>query len=346
MTRIARWLWAGALACGLLAGPAFAADTTSAQEQAQRQSIQPGNNAPVWRDVRGGDNPYQTSQVRGRESTVLVQPAGETWRQLRNGPITVYGGWLIVLMVIAIGAFYGFKGPIRLKDKPTGRLIKRFNAWERTVHWSLAASFILLGITGLVILFGKHILLPVIGYTLFSYVAILSKNIHNFMGPLFAFCTILMFFTYVRDNLPSGDDLKWIIKGGGLFTGEHVTSGRFNAGEKSWFWIGVTFLGILVSASGFILNFPNFDQTRELMQQANTVHAVVAVAFISMALGHIYIGSLGVEGAYEGMRTGYVDEVWAKEHHERWYHEVAERQPAGGAARAAPASSMKEGWKV
>jgi len=346
MSRIARWLSAGILACGLLAGPVIAADTTSAQEQAQRQATQPGNNAPVWRDVRGGENPYQTSQVRGRESTVLVQPAGETWRQLRNGPVTVYGGWLIVLMMIAIGAFYGFKGPIKLQEKPTGRRVQRFSAWDRMVHWGAAISFVLLAVTGIVILFGKHILLPVIGYTLFSYLAILSKNVHNFMGPLFAFCTILMFVTFVKDNLPSGDDIKWFLKGGGLFTGEHVPSGRFNAGEKTWFWGGVTLLGIVVSVTGFVLNFPNFDQTRELMQQANIIHAISAVVFITLSLGHIYMGTLGVEGAYDSMRTGYVDEVWAKEHHERWYHEVAERPQGGGSTRPAPANSMKEGWKV
>jgi len=197
-----------------------------------------------------------------------------------------------------------------------------------------------------VILFGKHILLPVIGYTLFSYLAILSKNVHNFMGPLFAFCTILMFVTFVKDNLPSGDDIKWFLKGGGLFTGEHVPSGRFNAGEKTWFWGGVTLLGIVVSVTGFVLNFPNFDQTRELMQQANIIHAISAVVFITLSLGHIYMGTLGVEGAYDSMRTGYVDEVWAKEHHERWYHEVAERPQGGGSTRPAPANSMKEGWKV
>ena len=346
MSRIARWLSAGILACGLLAGPVIAADTTSAQEQAQRQATQPGNNAPVWRDVRGGENPYQTSQVRGRESTVLVQPAGETWRQLRNGPVTVYGGWLIVLMMIAIGAFYGFKGPIKLQEKPTGRRVQRFSAWDRMVHWGAAISFVLLAVTGIVILFGKHILLPVIGYTLFSYLAILSKNVHNFMGPLFAFCTILMFVTFVKDNLPSGDDIKWFLKGGGLFTGEHVPSGRFNAGEKTWFWGGVTLLGIVVSVTGFVLNFPNFDQTRELMQQANIIHAISAVVFIPLSLGRIYMGTLGVEGAYDSMRTGYVDEVWAKEHHERWYHEVAERPQGGGSTRPAPANSMKEGWKV
>jgi len=344
---VKQWLFAGlvSLMCAVIPAQVMAADASSAQDQAARQQTQPGNNAPVWRDVRGGDNAYQTTQVRGIESSVLVQSAGETWRQLRNGPITNYGGWLIVGVMILIGAFYAWKGQIKLQGKPSGRRILRFGAWDRMVHWGAAISFVLLAVTGIVILFGKHILLPIFGYTLFAWLAILSKNVHNFVGPVFAFCTILLFVTFVKDNLPKLHDLKWFAKGGGLLTGEHVPSGRFNAGEKAWFWIGVTALGIVVSVTGFVLNFPNFEQGRELMQQANVIHAIAAVVFMAMSLGHIYIGTLGTEGAYEAMRTGYVDEVWAKEHHEYWYQETAGKK-GGGAVSPAAASALKEGWKT
>jgi len=345
--RARQWLMVvlASLMCAVVPAQVMAADTSSAQEQATRQQTQPGNNQPFWSDVRGGDNAYQTTQVRGIESSVLVQSAGETWRQLRNGPITNYGGWLIVGVMILIGAFYAWKGPIKLHEKPTGRRLLRFGSWDRMVHWGAAISFVLLAVTGIIILFGKHILLPIFGYALFSWLAILAKNIHNFVGPVFAFCTILLFVTFVKDNLPKLHDLKWFAKGGGLLTGEHVPSGRFNAGEKAWFWIGVTALGIVVSATGFILNFPNFEQGRELMQQANVIHAIAAVVFMAMSLGHIYIGTLGTEGAYEAMRTGYVDEVWAKEHHEYWYQETAGNK-GGGAASPAAASALKEGWKT
>jgi formate dehydrogenase subunit gamma len=344
---IRQWLCAGLAALALvLSAPSFAADTGSAQEQAARQQSQPGNNAPVWRDVRGGDNAYQTTQVRGVESAVLVQTEGETWRQVRNGLVTVYGGWLLVVIMAIIGAFYAWKGPIKLHEKPSGRQLLRFSAWDRMVHWGAAISFILLAVTGTIILFGKFILLPVIGYTLFAWLAILAKNVHNFVGPVFAFCTIMMFITFVKDNFPKAHDLKWLAKFGGLLSDEHVPSDRFNAGEKVWFWLGVTLLGIVVSITGFILNFPNFEQGRELMQQANVIHAVAAVLFLTMALSHIYLGTVGVEGAYEAMRTGYVDEIWAKEHHEYWYRDaIAENKSGGGAASPATASAMKEGWK-
>lgn len=345
--QIRQWLLMAlvSLTCAGFSASAMAADSDS-QEQAARQQTQPGNNAPVWRDVRGGDNANQTTQVRGIESSVLVQSGGETWRQLRNGPITVYGGWLLVVIMIMIGAFYSLKGPIKLHEKPTGRRLLRFTAWDRMVHWGAAISFVLLAVTGTIMLFGKHILLPIIGYTLFSWLAILSKNIHNFVGPVFAFCTILLFLTFVKDNFPKAGDIKWLTKAGGMLSGEHVPSGRFNAGEKVWFWLGVTLLGIVISVTGFILNFPNFEQGRLLMQQANVIHGIAAVLFVVMGMSHIYLGTVGVEGAYESMRTGYVDEAWAKEHHENWYQEAVAGNKGGGAARPAAASALKEGWKT
>lgn len=305
-------------ACMVLAaqGPAFA----DADSQAKRQVDQPLNNAPVWRDVRSGE-PAVTS-VKGRETNVLVQPQGETWRQLHNGPLVFYGGALILVVACALGAFYSWKGQIKLHEKPTGKLIERFNDMERLTHWTVAISFVILAVSGLVMLFGKYFLLPLIGYSLFGYFGILCKTLHNFVGPIFIISLVPMVYVFIRDNLPKLYDLKWLAKGGGLASGEHVPSGRFNAGEKIWFWGGVLLLGILVSLSGLVLDFPNFDQTRSMMQDANIIHATVAVLFMSAALGHIYLGTIGMEGAYESMRHGHVDETWAREHHEYWYDDV------------------------
>jgi formate dehydrogenase subunit gamma len=166
------------------------------------------------------------------------------------------------------------------------------------------------------------VLLPLIGYTLFSWLAILSKNLHNFVGPLFFICVLLLFFTFVRDNFWRRYDLNWLRHFGGLLTKKDVPSGKFNAGEKLWFWTGVFAAGLIVSASGFVLDFPNFDQTRNTMQIANIVHLVIASLFILAALGHIYMGTIGMAGAYTAMSTGYVDETWAKEHHLYWYNDV------------------------
>lgn len=308
------------------------ADPVKAQQE--RSVAQPGNNAFVWRQVRSGNPEYTTTTVRGRETDVAVQSWGDTWRRIRNGPVTFWGGWLVVAVALAIAALYFTKGPVKVHDRPTGHLIHRFSAVEQVAHWCMAISFVVLGISGLVMLFGKHVLLPIIGYTLFAWLTALAKNLHNFVGPFFIVATVIFVALFIRDNLPRAYDLKWFAKSWAYLTGkEHVASGRFNAGEKVWFWAAVVGLSVVMSWSGLVLLFPNFDQTRGVMQAAWIWHAVAALIYIALSLGHIYLGTLGVEGAYQAMRTGYVDEVWAKEHHEIWYNEVK----SGGAAAASGA---------
>lgn len=292
----------------------------NAAEQAKRQQQQPGNNAPVWRDVRSEKEHYTTD--RGVEAGVLIQSGGETWRQRRNNQLIPAGGALIIAALAACALYFWWRGPLRVKAPDTGRKILRFSGFERTVHWTVAITFTILALSGLIMLFGKAVLLPIIGHTLFSWLTILGKNLHNFVGPVFAIGVIVLFVTFVRDNLPSVKDALWFAKGGGLFSDVHVPSGRFNGGEKVWFWIGVLLLGVTVSASGLFLNFPNFLQGREAMQLANVIHVIATVVMMAMAAGHIYIGTIGAEGAFKGMKTGYVDESWAREHHEYWYDEV------------------------
>ena len=311
------------------------------ESQAQRQQVQPGNNAPVWREARSGKEEY--TAVKGRETGVLIQTEGETWRKLRNGPITLYGGWLVVLVLITMGVFYKVRGPIALHSPPTGKMIERFSSFERIAHWSMAISFCILALSGLTMLFGKHVLLPLIGHTLFSWLAELGKNLHNFVGPIFMFSIVVFVVKFIRDNIPRAYDFIWLAKGGGVLSGEVVPCGRFNAGEKIWFWGGVIGLGIVSSASGLVLDFPNFDQTRSTMMLANIVHVIAGLWFIIWSFTHIYLGTVGTTGAYEGMRNGYVDETYAREHAQYWYEDVKSGRrelpsgmPAETAATTAP----------
>jgi len=316
---------------------------SNVEQQQKRNVEQPYNNAPMWRDVRKEGQEHYTS-VKGRETGVLVQSAGNTWRQIRNGPVTFYGGWLVVVIGLIIAALYFGRGPIKLHDKPTGRMVQRFTSMEQVVHWCTAISFVVLGLSGLIMLFGKHLLLPVIGYTLFAWLTALAKNLHNFVGPFFIASVVVMIFTWLRDNLPRAYDFQWFAKAYGFFVrGEHIPSGRFNAGEKGWFWICVVALSVVVSYTGVILLFPNFDQTRAVMQEAWIWHATAALIYIAISLGHIYMGTIGVEGSYQCMRTGAVDETWAREHHQFWYDEVKSgRSAAAGGAVPAGAPHMKE----
>jgi formate dehydrogenase subunit gamma len=226
-------------------------------------------------------------------------------------------------MLIIIIAFYLIRGTIRLSTARTGRLIERFTVLERLAHWTTAITFVILAISGMLMLFGKHVVLPVLGHTAFSVIAIVSKGLHNFVGPVFSLSIVLTFIIFVKHNFPEKGDMAWISRFGGLFSkSAHIPTGRFNAGEKAWFWGGLTLLGIIMTVTGLILDFPNFQQTRGQMQLAWTWHAIAAVLFMMGAMGHIYIGTLGMEGAYKAMRTGYVDEAWAKEHHEYWYNDI------------------------
>jgi formate dehydrogenase subunit gamma len=344
-----RVLAALALSCSMLL-PLGAWSADSAQEQAQRQLTQPGNNAPVWRDVREGVNPYQTTQVRGVETNVLVQSAGQTWRQLRP-QFSVAGGLIVVVVLIGLLGYYKWRGPIGLHGTPAGRFIRRFSDLDRFAHWAVAISFVLLALSGLTITFGKYILLPVIGYTLFSWIAILAKNLHNFVAPVFFVSVPLLIILFLRDNLPKLYDINWLMTFGGMLSksGKHVPSGRFNAGEKALFWGLVCFFSVVLCISGAVLLFPNFDQGRSLMQGANVVHAICALLAIAMACFHVYLGTIGMKGAYDAMRTGYVDETWAKEHHEIWYDEVkagTSRQRLADDAPAEVRTQVVQGLKA
>lgn len=318
------------------------------QSNAQRQQVQPGNNAPMWRQV--GQGVAGVTNFPYPEYGTLIQPtvqypgsrltnAGEAWRQVRNGVIIPYGGALLLIVAVAIALFYLGKGPIRLHGQETGRQIERFTAFERAAHWTNAFAFVVLAVSGLIMAFGKFFLLPIMGSMLFGWLAYAMKNLHNFAGPLFAVSLVIVFFTFLRDNLPSKDDIRWMLKAGGLFSAQEVPSHRFNAGEKIVFWGGVFLLGFTVVASGLVLDklIPGLAYLRSDMQIAHMIHASAAIMMMAMFLGHIYMGTLGVQGAYQAMKTGYVDETWAKEHHELWYDDIkagkipAERSTRSGA---------------
>jgi len=323
---------------------------------AQRAKSQPLNNAPFWRGVHdSGNAPGTVNNLQLGERGVLVQPitaypgtrattSGEAWRQLRNWWIIPIGGLIVLFVVAAVGFYYWWKGPIGGHGRHTGRVIERFTYFERVVHWSTAITFVILAVSGAVMSFGKFLLLPIIGGSLFGWLTYALKTLHNFVGPLFAISAVIMFISYLPSNLPARGDLKWLIRAGGMLGGEHPPSGRFNAGEKIVFWGGLVVLATFVIASGFVLDkiVPGLDLTRPQMQVAHIVHAIASMFIIAMFIGHAYMGTIGVTGSWRAMKTGYVDEGWAEEHHKLWADDIvsgkvpAQRTvPAAGRARPA-----------
>ena len=326
------------------------------QTNAERAKVQPGNNAPMWRQVGQGVTGYSSlPKSEAPEAGNLIQPfvqypgsrltnAGEAWRQVRNNWLIPYGGALLVIVILAIGIFYFTKGMIKNHAPDTGRKIERFTPFERAAHWSNAIAFVILAVSGVVMAFGKFFLLPVMGSTLFGWLTYALKNMHNFAGPLFAVSLVIVFLTFLRDNWPQKGDMNWLLKGGGLVSGAEPASNRFNAGEKAVFWGGVFFLGLVVVSSGFVLDklLPGLVYERSTMQIAHMIHAVATVLMMAMFIGHIYLGTIGMQDAYKGMRTGYVDETWAKEHHEFWYDDVKTGKiPAQRSAPTAPSQPVQ-----
>ena len=317
------------------------------QSNGERNRVQPGNNAPIWRGVANGMEGFSSlPKSEAPEAGILIQAplqypgsrlttAGEAWRQVRNVWLIPYGGALLLIVLGAIAIFYFAKGPIGHAGADDGaRRIERFTPFERSAHWANAIAFSILAISGLVMAFGKFLLLPLIGGLLFGWITWFLKTLHNFTGPVFTVSLIIVFFTFLRSNWPQKGDLNWLLKGGGMFgksTNHEPPSNRFNAGEKIVFWGGVLVLGFFVASSGLAMDklIPGITYDRQTMQIIHMFHYVSTLLMMCMFIGHIYIGTIGMRGAYTAMRRGYVGEDWAREHHAYWYEDIkAGRVPA------------------
>jgi formate dehydrogenase subunit gamma len=269
---------------------------------------------------------------------VLEQP-GRQWDHFHEVTLRWFGAIVILGTIAALGGFYMIVGPIRISKGRAGKKVPRFTSLERFSHWLTAVSFVVLGLTGLNITFGKIVLLPMIGPEAFSSVSQAAKYVHNYVSASFVIGLALIIAIWIKDNLPRKVDIDWIKQGGGFIKSKHAPAGRFNAGEKLVFWFALG-AGAAVTVSGVLLLFPFYVTDIAGMQIAQVVHAVVAVLFVAVIIAHIYIGTLGMEGAFEAMATGEVDLNWAKEHHDVWLEEQLNKEPL--AARSGPSPVAAE----
>jgi len=295
---------------------------------------QPASVNPTASSVKEDQLLQQLQQIQGRgsipdkKSYVLEQPAGRDWRLFHD--VTMY--WIsaiaILGMLAALVAFYLKRGMVRISGGRSGRTVVRFTDFERAVHWMTATCFIVLGLSGLNITFGKQLLLPLMGPMAFTNMSQWGKYAHNFLSFPFTLGVILIFLIWVAWNIPNSADVEWVKEGGGLTGDKHPPAGRFNAGQKFIYWITVLGGGA-VAVTGYLLMFPFYGTDIAGMQLAQVIHGVVAVLFVAAMLAHIYIGSVGMEGAFEAMGTGEVDVNWAKQHHSLWVEEaIAKAQKA------------------
>jgi formate dehydrogenase subunit gamma len=284
----------------------------------------------------------QFPRIEGRidipdtKEAVLIQPAGRTWDYFHE--VLLHRGGAIVILgtILLLGLAYLILGRIRITAGRSGQKILRFRAFERFSHWLTAVSFVILGLTGLNITFGKIVLLPLIGPDAFAGISEAAKYVHNFTSFAFIAGLILIAVIFFGDNLPERVDIDWLRQGGGFIKGQHAPAGRFNLGEKIVYWLSLA-AGVAVSLSGLLLLFPFYGTDIAEMQLAQVAHAVVAVLFVALILAHIYIGTLGMEGAFEAMGTGEVDLNWAREHHDLWLARQVGNENRQGEPSATPA---------
>jgi formate dehydrogenase subunit gamma len=286
------------------------------------------SDSDFWRALRAG-TPGAVS-IPDAQAGVVIRADGQSWLMLRNGPVQTYGSWLLLGTVAVLALFLALRGRIRIAGGRCGRTISRFSLFERLVHWLTAGTFILLGLSGLNTLYGRIVLLDLLGPESFAALTMASKMVHVYLGFVFMACLVLILLMWLRHNGPTVADFIWLARGGGLIGKAHPPAHKFNAGQKILFWL-VILGGATVSYSGLNLVFPfAYEPTVQGMQTLQLLHAVAALVMLAVIIGHIYIGTLGMEGAFEAMWQGTVDENWARSHHSLWT--AAQEDGIGGKA--------------
>lgn len=339
--RLRAMLWSVVLiaAAGMLL-PLTAYVWTAAVQAQESAGPAEGKNprSEYWREVRDAEPGY--TAVRGQETDVLIQSRGETWRELRNGPVTVLGGIMVVGMLLALAAYHLKTGGAKLEHR-TGRKILRWAVSDRVLHWYTAVLFIVLGVTGLSLLWGRVFidLFDSDGFkAAFAAWANVAKILHDYLALPFAAGLAVMLLKWFKHNLFEPHDKVWFKQAGGYLDGSHPPAGFANGGEKVYYWV-LVFGGAAIVISGFFMLFPNLGFERSTMQWANIAHGISALLVITAVCAHIYLGTLGSEGALEGMVSGEVDEGWAKQHHNLWLEEVKKQGEAPAREGSAPGTS-------
>jgi formate dehydrogenase subunit gamma len=312
------------------------ADSENANQLTNNPAIE------LWRDIRQRETAYRgISQVKGVDSGILINSQADKWARFRAENLVDFGFILLAVVVFLISMFYAIRGKISVKAGLSGNMLHRFGDYERVLHWVLALVFIFLAVTGLILLFGRTLLIPVLGSEIFAVLASSSKEAHNLFGPIFPVSLLLIFISFTRRNLIVKGDLIWLAKVGGMFRKSPASVGFFNMGEKIWYWL-VILIGLVISVSGLILVSPAFGQGRIIMELSHLVHSISAIALLAISFGHIYLATAGTEGTSEGMKSGYVDVNWAEAHHDLW----AKEYPEGGLTVSAEEFARLKGSKL
>ena len=289
---------------------------SSVKEQQLLEALKPGG--PGTQAVNG------RVSIPDKRGGNLIQPGGRDWRDQRLDTLPLVGGVAILGITALVLAFFLLRGTVPMEGGRSGRTITRFNFVERFAHWLTAVSFLALGLSGLNLTFGRTLLLPLIGPDAFAGLTRVGMYVHIYGSFAFTAGLVLMFLVWIKDNVPHPRDLVWFAKGGGLF-GTHVDAARFNGGQKVIFW-AVLLGGCGLAYTGYTMMFGAADLAG--LQSVTILHGLIGLVLIAVIVAHIYIGTLGMEGAFEAMGTGEVDENWARAHHSLWVESKHGKAPA------------------
>ncbi len=274
----------------------------------------------MWEAVRRNNLPLY-SQVDSADGGALIYTDGMAWLKFRSEQLMPYFGYALGGTLLAILTFWLLRRSIGIPGGESGKRIQRTIVYERVVHWTMTSAFVLLAITGFMVLYGRTLLIPIMGIETYGLVAATNKTIHNWVGLIFPVTILLMFIQFVGRNFYARGDMAWLVKGGGIVTDAHQSAGYFNMGEKILFWLVMLF-GALISVTGLILYLPIIEFSRADMILTYKIHGIIAGAYVILIIGHIYLAVVGVKGTLSSMTDGTVDENWAKAHHDRWYKEI------------------------
>lgn len=256
---------------------------------------------------------------------LFERPSARDWRvgmtdiATHLGAISLLGFSFLLALILAI------RGRVPIAKGKSPRTVRRFNFLERANHWMTAGSFIMLALTGLSIAYGDTLIRP-FGEPFLGQVGWLATWGHAMFFPSFAVGITVMAVLWTWRNLPSRLDIEWLRRGGGFFSDDpnNPPARKFNAGQKLIFWAAILG-GALMVVTGVTLMFPFYWLGVDGMTWTMLTHAIVGALLITVFIGHIYIGTVGMQGAIDAMWGGDVDYNWAEEHHELWLHELEAR---------------------
>jgi formate dehydrogenase subunit gamma len=305
---------------GLATVPVYAADEQSSQQQAKSMT----SDADLWRAIKAGESGYST--YKGVDADILINVAGNKGKILRNTYLKPLLGLAFVGVFVAFLVFYFVNGPSTLSKGFSGKMVFRWSKADLWLHWIMAVSCLIMMLTGLVIMLGRHFLAPYVGDDIWAGIIAFSKFSHDWSSPIFMVSWLACVIKWMPLQTVKLYDLKWFLVVGGYinfgpFKGKHPDSGFANAGEKMWFW-SLAIFGLCISVTGIMLVFPTLDLPRIWSMLALLIHGVSAVIIVAFTIVHIWMATVLSEGGMECMVSGYCDENWASQHHNLWYDEI------------------------